>query len=336
MSAPPRVVDVQSHLFPRGYLRALERVGSGGGRGAEIARRALADPLTMRDPIFTGAIPQRLELMDAAGVDTHVLSFAAPNVWSDDAGERRAVTEAFNDGCAEIEREHPGRFALLATLPVPYVDESVAEARRALDELGAVGVSLCTHYDGAPIDDPRFEELYAFLSEREVAVLLHPEGFFVPGALADYGMEWAIGTPFDDTIVALRLIYSGLLDRHPGIRWIVPHLGGTLPFLAQRLDFIWRLNPQVNAMLPEPPTAYLRRMWFDTVNPDARAVALGAEVLGTDRLLYASDFPFASRKDLGFGLGILDEAGLDGTQRAAVAGATAAGVLGLDGTNGRT
>ena len=331
MSRAPRVVDVQSHLFPRAYLRALEDVGAGPGRAAETARRALADPLTTRDPIFTGDLPQRLELMDAAGVDMHVLSFAAPNIWSDDADERRRICEAFNDGCADVVRDHPGRFSLLATLPLPYVDESIAEAQRALDELGAVGVSLCTHFDGTPIDDPRFDALYAFLSEREVPVLLHPEGFFVPGALADYGMEWAIGTPFDDTIVALRLIYSGVLDRHPGIRWIVPHLGGTVPFLAERLDFIWRLNPQVHAMLESPPTSYLRRMWFDTVNPDARAVALGAEVLGADRLLYASDFPFASRKDLGFSLGLLDGAGLDGAQRAAVAGATAASVLGLAG-----
>jgi aminocarboxymuconate-semialdehyde decarboxylase len=330
MSAGAPVVDVQSHIFPPEYLEALGRVAAGTGRGAEIAAGAVEDPLTTRDPIFSGDLPRRLHLMDSAGVDTHVLSFAAPNVWSDDVDERRRLAEAFNDGCAAIVRDHPGRFALLATLPLPFVDASVAEARRALDDLGAVGVSLCTHFDGAPIDDPRFDDLYAFLSEREVPVLLHPEGFFVPGALADYGMEWAIGTPFDDTVVAIRLVYSGLLDRHPGIRWIVPHLGGTLPFLARRLDFIWRLNPQVNAMLESPPTSYLRRLWFDTVNPDARAVALGAEVLGADRLLYASDFPFASRTDLSFGLGLLDEAGLDAGQRAAVAGSAATALLGLD------
>jgi predicted TIM-barrel fold metal-dependent hydrolase len=332
MSARTPVVDVQSHIFPAAYLQALERVAQGTGRGAEIAAGALVDPLTSHDPIFTGDLERRLGLMDAAGVDTHVLSFAAPNVWSDDVDERRVVTEAFNDGCAQLAREHPGRFALLATLPLPFVDASIAEARRALDDLGAVGVALCTHFDGVPIDDERFDDLYAFLSEREVPVLLHPEGFSVPGALADYGMEWAIGTPFDDTIAAIRLVYSGLLDRHPGIRWIVPHLGGTLPFLARRLDFIWRLNPQVNAMLAEPPTTYLRRMWFDTVNPDPRALALGAQVLGADRLLYASDFPFASRKDLTPGLRALEEAGLDPAQREAVAGGAAAALLGLDGS----
>lgn len=323
------VVDVQAHWFPPRYLAALQSVAAGSGRAAEIAARALNDPLRKAEPVFTGAIDRRLELMDAASVAVQAISFAAPNVWSDDVAVRRAVTEAFNDGVADLAREHPGRFALMATLPLPHVEASVAEARRALDELGAAGLALCTHFDGAPIDDLRFDPLYAFLSEREAAVLLHPEGFFVPGALADHGMEWAIGTPFDDTIAALRLIYGGVLERHPGIRWIVPHLGGTIPFLAQRLDFIWRLNPKVRELLPAEPTSYLRRLWYDTANPDPRAIALAAELVGPDRLLYGSDFPFVSRNDLGFGLERIDETGFDAPTRAAVVGGTAARLLRL-------
>jgi len=326
---PGPVVDVQTHLFPPAYLDALAVVARGGGRAAEVARDTLAYPVIGDDPLFTGALQQRLELMDAAGVDTHVLSFPAPFVWSAGAEEARRVSTAFNDGCAEVARDHRDRFELVATLPLPHVDESIAEAARALDELGAVGVSLCTQCDGTPIEDARFDPLYAFLSEREVAVLLHPDGFSVPGALADYGMEWAIGAPFDDTIVALRLIYSGLLDRHPGIRWIVPHLGGTLPFLIERVDRVWQRDAEVQALLDGPPSGYLPRLWFDTVNPDARCLGLSAAVLGGGRLMYASDFPFASRRDLGFSLGLLDEAGLAGDERAAVAGGTAAAVLGL-------
>jgi aminocarboxymuconate-semialdehyde decarboxylase len=329
MSASAPVVDVQAHWFPPRYIAALETVAAGSGRAAEIAARALADPLRKKEPIFTAAIDRRLELMDAAGVDVQAISFAAPNVWSDDVAERSALAAAFNDGIAELAGEHPGRFALMATLPLPHVEASVEEARRALDELGAAGFAVCTHYDGTPIDDARFDPLYAFLSEREAAVLLHPEGFFVPGALADHGMEWAIGTPFDDTIAALRLIYGGVLDRHPGINWIVPHLGGTIPFLAQRLDFIWKLNPRVRELLPSEPSGYLRRLWFDTANPDPRSIALAIEIVGADRLLYGSDFPFVSRNDLGFGLARIDEVGLDPQTRAAITGGAAAKLLGL-------
>jgi len=323
------VVDVQAHWFPPRYVEALQTVAAGSGRPAEIATRALNDPLRKREPIFTAAIDRRLDLMDAAGVDVQVISFAAPNVWSDDVAQRRGLAEAFNDGIAELAREHPGRFALFATLPLPHVEASVAEVQRALDELGAAGFAVCTHFDGIPVDDARFDPLYATLSEREATVLLHPEGFFVPGALADHGMEWAIGTPFDDTVAALRLIYGGVLDRHPGIRWIVPHLGGTIPFLAQRLDFIWRLNPKVRELLPSEPTSYLRRLWFDTANPDPRSIAMAAEVVGADRLLYGSDFPFVSRDDLGFGLARIGEAGLDAETLAAVTGGTATQLLRL-------
>ncbi|HEY5333307.1 MAG TPA: amidohydrolase family protein [Solirubrobacterales bacterium] len=321
------IFDVQAHLFPPPYLEALEVVAASSDRGAETAREALESPLTNRDPIFTTDLPQRLELMDAAGVDVQALSFAAPNVWSDQVDIRRRVTSSFNDGIAEVVRQHPGRFVLLAALPVPFVDAAIEEAARAFDELDAAGVCVCTQYDGHPIDDRRFDDLYAYLDQRKATVLLHPEGFFVPGALEEHGMEWAIGTPFDDTVAAIRLVYGGVIDRYPGIEWIVPHLGGTLPFLARRLDFVWNLNPQVKALLEKEPTSYLRRLWYDTVNPDPRALALSADVLGVERLLYGSDFPFASRKDLGHGLKNLELAGIDGAQRREVSGDRAARLM---------
>jgi predicted TIM-barrel fold metal-dependent hydrolase len=324
------IVDVQAHLFPAPYMATLEGLAKRDDRSAAIARATLESPIISRDTIFTADIQQRLSLMDEAGVDVQVLSFPAPNVWSDDVAVRRTVSEAFNDGIAEVVTLHRRRFALMATLPLPFVDASIAEAERALQELGAVGFSICTHFDGTPIDDPRFNDLYAFFDEREATVLLHPEGFFVPGALADHGMEWAIGTPFDDTIAAIRLIYGGLIDRYPSINWIVPHLGGTLPFLAERLDFVWNLNPHMRERLASPPTSYLERMWFDTVNPDPRAVALTADVVGTDRLLYGSDFPFAGRRDLRAGLSAISAAGLSDRPYDAAAGLQAARLLGID------
>lgn len=329
MNTRYRIIDVQSHLFPQRYLEALAASARGSGRAAEVAAAALENPITTSDLISTGDIPRRLELMDAAGVDTQLLSFAAPNVWSDDVGERRRLAEAFNDGCADVVRDHPGRFATLATLPLPHVEASILEVDRVFDELDAVGVTLCTHIAGTPIDDARFEPLYAALSERRALVLLHPEGFFIPGALADYGMEWGLGAPFDDTIAAVRLIHGGVLDRHPNIRWIIPHLGGTLPFLARRLDLIWQHDSRAREQLAAEPTSYLRRLWFDTASPDPRTIALTAEVVGADRLLFGSDFPFWSRDDLGFGLGILERAGLDDRERRAIAGRTAAGLLGI-------
>lgn len=329
MSAEPMVIDVQAHIFPPAYLDALRRIASGAGRAADTARGALANPLTRTDRIFTADIDRRLELMNSAGVALQVLEFAAPNIWSDDVETRLLATRAFNDGVAGIVHEYPDRFAFAATLPVPYIDAALVECRRALDDLGAVGVTFCTQFDGMKLDDPRLDPLYAYLSERECPVLLHPEGFSVRGALADHGMEWALGTPFDDTIATVRLIYGGVLDRFPGIRWVVPHLGGVLPFIAKRLDFIWQLTPDVRALLATPPSEYLRRLWYDTANPDPRALHLSIEVLGADRLLYASDFPFAQRGDLRPGLAGIEAVSLDTAARAAVRGGTAQTVFGI-------
>jgi aminocarboxymuconate-semialdehyde decarboxylase len=142
-------------------------------------------------------------------------------------------------------------------------------------------------------------------------------------------MEWALGAPFDDTIAAVRLIYGGVLDRFPGINWVVPHLGGVLPFLAKRLDFVWRLTPDVRKLLPTQPSDYLGRLWFDTANPDPRALRLACDVLGAERFMYASDFPFAQRQALQPGLAALGALDVGPSVRAGMKGQTARRLFGL-------
>ena len=121
------MIDVQTHRIPPGYIAHLREVAGRSGRPAEIATGALANPLTMSNPVLTGEIDQRIELIDRAGVDMHALSFPAQILWSDDVEPRVCATEALNDGLTEIVRKHPDRFAALASLPASYAQASIAE-----------------------------------------------------------------------------------------------------------------------------------------------------------------------------------------------------------------
>ena len=327
-------IDVHAHLFPAGYLEVVRRLGDEAGPVGEAARGALARS-GRQDPALRGALDERLALMDAAGIEWQVISPAAPNIWHPDAGVRTELVRAFNDGCAEVVRAHPGRLAFFGNVPLPFVDAAIAEAARALDELGALGVCTCTHIAGRPVDAPELEPFYAYLNARRAALFFHPDGFCAPGVLDDFVGAWSLGVMFDDSIVVLRLVTSGLVGRYPHVTWIVPHLGGTIPFVAGRLDRVWNngqrlgLLTEAQAAVPAPPSAYLRRIYYDVVTYQLNALPLAKEVLGADRLVYGTDFPLASRQDLGAGQAMLQAAGFTEAEIVGVMRGNIAAALGL-------
>ena len=237
--------DVHAHYYPPEYVAVVREVAAEEGRAGEVARAFLQHRIITKVPTFLGDLDDRLRLMDAAGIELQALSFASLNIWHPDPAMRSRLVQAFNDGCAAVVARHPDRFRLLASLPLPHVDEAVAEAHRARTLPGFAGYSIPTHIDTVPIDAEQWQPVYAAMAEQSALVITHPDGFCAPGALADHGMEWAIGAPFEDTIAAVRLLASGLLDEHPALTWVIPHLGGTLPFLLHRLLWRWKLEAEL-------------------------------------------------------------------------------------------
>lgn len=289
--------DVHAHYYPPEYVAVVREVATEEGRAGDIARAFLQHRIITAVPTFLGAVDERLRLMDAAGIELQALSFASLNIWHPDAHTRSRLVQAFNDGCAALVALHPDRFRLLASLPFPHVEEAVAEARRARALSGFAGYSIPTHLDTVPLDAPQWQPVYAAMAERPALVITHPDGFCAPGALADHGMEWAIGAPFEDTIAAVRLLASGLLDEHPALTWVIPHLGGTLPFLLHRLLWRWKLEAELLGTDDHAATA-LERLLFETANCSPHTVRLALEVLPAGRIVFGTDFPFVDPNDL--------------------------------------
>ncbi|MFC5381204.1 amidohydrolase family protein [Aquipuribacter nitratireducens] len=320
------VVDVHGHVYPPGYVAVVREAARGAGPHAEVARAFLDHPLVTTEPAFLGAYDRRLALMDAARIDVQLLGFASMNVWHPDPVTRSRLVRAFNDGCAEVVAAHPDRFRFLASLPLPHVEAAVEEARRARDLTGFAGYCIPTHIDTAAIDLPRWDPVWGALAETGSLVLLHPDGFCARGALTDHGMEWSVGAPFEDTVVAVRLVAGGVIERFPAITWVVPHLGGTLPFLLHRLRWRWELEARrMGASLPR--AELLDRLLFDTANSSPETLRLAAQVLPPGRLVLGTDYPFVGSDDLAPSVDLVRRAVTEGLVDPGALGGLLAAVL---------
>jgi aminocarboxymuconate-semialdehyde decarboxylase len=274
-------VDVHAHYFSRDYLTALD-AGGGIESTTSPGYRCLW-------PSPSADLEARLEAMDRAGITLQILSISGVAPYFHDAATAIAAARLANDQYAEIVRAHPGRFAAFATLPMPHVDAALAELQRALDELGAVGVTLSTSIFGAGLGDPRFEPVFAELDRRGAVLFVHPAGVAChsPDVMSS-GLQWPLGAPFEDTLCAIQMIQAGFPTRYPRMKTILPHLGGTLPMLVHRLDELSRRHVAMELGMYDA----VRRFWYDTVNGFPPALRLACDAFGTDRIVFGTDYPF--------------------------------------------
>lgn len=230
-------------------------------------------------------------MMDAAGVGVQVLSPAAG--WAPYSEDESASVEAAriaNDLTAELASRHPDRFMALVSLPLPHIDASLAELERGLDDLGMVGVNIHCSVLNRPVVEDAFLPIYEELNRRSTVVLFHPTGNGIVSPLVtEFGLNSALGTSLEDTTVALHLIARKIPSSYPNIRFIVPHLGGPIAMLLQRLDNQFSMTARG---LPEPPSMTARRFYYDTVGHGSHAALLCAyTAFGADHLVPGSDFP---------------------------------------------
>ena len=186
---------------------------------------------------------------------------------------------------------------------------------------------------GRQLDDPLFTPFWAELDRRKAVLFIHPIGVGCPGSEA-YGLTWMVGAPFEDTITALRLVLSGVTTRFPNVRIIVPHLGGTLPFLIQRLDdSADRERGRGGSGAPfgtdELPSRMVKRLWFDTVNSYPAAVRCACEAYGADRLMLGTDWPYLAGPKFKRCVTYIEQAGLPKTDVEAILERNAEALLGI-------
>jgi predicted TIM-barrel fold metal-dependent hydrolase len=230
-------------------------------------------------------------MMDDAGVGIQVLSPAAGWApYSEDAAAATAAARIGNDGIAELASRMPERFRALVSLPLPHVDASLRELRRGFDELGMIGANIHCSMLNRPVVEAELLPIYEELNRRRAVVLFHPTGNGICSPMVtDFGLNSSVGTSLEDTLVGVHLIARKIPAQFPNITFIIPHFGGPIAMLLERLDNQFSMAAHG---LPEPPSVTARRFYYDTVGHGSHAALLCAwKAFGADHLLPGSDFP---------------------------------------------
>ena len=312
-------IDVHAHYFPLDYMDRLDRYGTS----------HITSFMRKMNLVFAGSsgIEGHLRNMDACGVDLQILSVSGMLPYFEREADAVDAARLANDLYAGLVREFPKRFAAFACTPLPHARAAVAETRRALDELGMVGVTAGTVMLGKSIADAAFDEWFAELNRRKAVLFIHPVG----GSLGSEFIEksklvWPVGAPLEDTVCLLQFMQANFPERFPDIKIILPHLGGFAPFLSVRLD---QLKEQFLSESAAPFTEQAKYFWYDTVNANPAALRMTQALVGTDHLLFGTDYPFW--RDAAFKLCVdyISEAGFAASEVERILGGNGKKLLGI-------
>ncbi len=321
-------IDCQSHIFPKSYIDVLAQ----NPHPPQVIHRGNESIVTygdiqtfrLQDEVYDPI--RKLEDMDAAGVDMALLStnIPPPCMLSPELGTKGA--QAINNTIAELVDEYPDRFAGLACLPWQIPDEAITEMER-IKEIGFRGIMLYSHIGGEQVDAPHFEPVYAHAESLGLPIMMHPTVPTWGEAIKDHWLIGMMGLQVDNSFALLRLILSGILERHPNLQLVMPHVGGILPYMSGRIDHQTEVLGRAREHISQPPSAYLRQIYLDTVSPSLEALHYAYEFAGENRLLFGTDHPWV---DMPRFVGLIEEMDITEKARSRIFGDNATGLFGLN------
>jgi aminocarboxymuconate-semialdehyde decarboxylase len=320
---------MHNHLLPPKALSALEESGL-------LARTAEDSPaiLSGRGPGTALAadlidVDLQREHLDACGftrASIMVPPFATLYGLPPDVTLRYA--RAFNDGAAEVSARD-SRFFGLATVPLQDPLASAAEARRAVNDLGFKGIGIISRAGDLELASPKMDAFWEEVERLRVPVFIHPDVQMPVGSerMRAHHLRNLVGNPSETAFVAASLVFSGMLDRFPGVTFVLSHGGGTFPYIIGRLEHGYQVRPECRAQQGSP-SAYLRRFYYDSVVFEPATLRYLVGIAGADRIVAGTDWPFDMADP--DPAGIVSRAGLDPHTAAQILGGTAAALLGFE------
>jgi aminocarboxymuconate-semialdehyde decarboxylase len=294
-----RSIDVHAHLTPQCFWRATENGGDWhtlkretDARGMEYAlvggRRQALPPRAKWTP------EQRLADMDSLGVDVHVVSpYVGFYNYHLPVEVARATSAATNDEIAGMIRAWPERFAGLGTLPMQDVTAAIAEMERCMTRLGLKGVEINDHINGRTLEEPEFRPFWKAAQELGALVFFHQGGdTVVTPRSARYHLPNTIGNLADRAVTFATLVSGGVMDEFPDLKICLGHGGGYTCFGIGRMDHGWQVRSEARVHITQPPSAYLRRFYYDCIVYTEPALRFLIDSVGADRVVFGTDWPY--------------------------------------------
>jgi len=273
-------------------------------------------------------IAYRQGVLDELGVAMQVLTLTTPGTHVETPATAVKLASLVNDEFKDAMDTRGRHFTALATLPLNDPAASAKELERAVRQLGMRGAMLFSNVNGVALSDKRFWPVYEIANDLDAVLYIHPEHPVGVEAMLDYWLMPLCGFLFDTTLAAASLVFSGVVERYPRINWALCHLGGTIPYLAERLDRGFKAFKDCRANIDREPSTYLKNFYYDTVNFNQGALKLAIEFAGADHILGGSDYPH----QIGSIPSMLDAIRalpISEAERAGIFGGNAARLLGL-------
>lgn len=287
------VIDFHNHYYPPAYLDALKT----GKSNVRVVVDKDGNPVLHYPGDYNVAvqghrdIAYRQTVLEQEGVDLQVVTLTTPGTHVETPARAAELARLVNDAFAAVVEQRGKHFAALATLPLNDPAASARELKRAMTELGLKGAMLFSNVNGVALADARFDPLYQAADELEAVLHIHPTNPVGVEAMTDYWLMPLVGFPFDTTLAASKLVFSGVVERYPRITWVLSHLGGAIPYIAERLDRGFTAFKECRAHIGRAPSEYLKTFYYDTVNFDPGALRLAIGFAGTGHILAGSDYP---------------------------------------------
>lgn len=303
-------IDCQSHIFPPEYVEILLKANGYSDSNEDKHDQAdFARPITekIHDRVYRVSYRRwqsfqidlgdydslaKLRAMDKADIDLSIISVNIPNPCLLPSKLSVKGAQIINNYIADLATKNPDRFAGFASLPWNVPSAAMVEIDRIKD-MGFLGVMLYPHVAGHNLDSNQFEPIYAHLAKKDLPIIFHPTVPTWGQAIKEFTMIPMIGFQVDTSFGLLRLILSGIFERYPRLKMVLPHAGGILPYMIGRIDHQTEVMGRANDFIQKPVSSYLRQnVYFDLVSPSIEGMTYALNFIGENRVLFASDSPW--------------------------------------------
>jgi aminocarboxymuconate-semialdehyde decarboxylase len=287
------IIDFHNHYYPPAYLDALRE----GPSNVKVTFDDQGNPLLHYPGDYNIVVPghrdieYRQHVLEEKGIDLQIITLTTPGTHIERPARAVSLAQMVNDKFADVVATRGKYFRALATLPLNDPAASVIELERALGQLGFRGAMIFSNVNGMGLDEKRFWPLWEKANELEAVMFIHPTHPVGVESMKDYWLTALVGFLFDTTLAAGKLVFSGIVERFPRITWVLGHLGGAVPYVAERWDRGYHAFADCRANIDRPPSEYLKNFYYDSVNFDVNALTMAINFAGVDHVLAGSDYP---------------------------------------------
>ena len=297
------IIDPHAHIAPQSFIEDVRKKRFGDAvtieKGTSWELLVVKSTILGQERVHKNPLPRetydlnlRLKDMRRQGVDMQILSVVPPMMhYSLDAGLNIELSASLNDALLDITREYPRLFRCMAQIPLQAPKAAAKELKRAV-KAGHLGAQIGSNVAGRNLDDRNLDVVWRQAAELDVPFLIHPMDVMgIHDRLKDYYLRNLIGNPLDTTISVACLIYGGVLDRYPNLRFYLSHMGGFVPWIRGRWQHGYGVREEPKVHGAKDPEQYFGKFYYDTIIHNADCLEFAVKTLGAERVVYGTDYP---------------------------------------------